>query len=338
MTIHNNYSLKQLNTFGIDVNAKQYAELFDELELIEFLKSQSLNNEPLLILGGGSNILFTKDFEGTVVKYSAKGIKIIEETDTTVTIKTEAGEVWDKLVSFSVENNYYGIENLTLIPGTVGAAPIQNIGAYGVEIKDVFEYLEGYFLNTSKKKVFKNSECMFDYRNSLFKKELKDKFLITSVTLKLSKEKRFNLSYRALNDHFGNVNHEQLTIKQINEAVKQIRTSKLPDFNKLGNAGSFFKNPEIKEDHFERLHKKFPDIVFHKIARNYYKIPAGWLIEKCGFKGKRIGEVGTYDKQALVIVNYGNANGEEVKSFAEKIREKVFTTFQIKLETEVNII
>lgn len=338
MTIHNNFSLKHLNTFAIDVKAKYYVELFTEIELIDFLKSYQFKSEPLLILGGGSNILFTKNFDGTVLKNSSRGISVIGENDSDIIIKAEAGEVWEDFVSYCVKNNYYGIENLSLVPGTVGAAPIQNIGAYGVELKDIFDSLEGYIIETAEKKMFRKDECQFEYRNSIFKKELKDKFIITSVTFRLSKTKKFNLTYRALKDYFNNANIEQLTIEQVSDAVKHIRMSKLPDIHKLGNAGSFFKNPEITEEHLMKLHKQFPDIVSHKLVEGCYKIPAGWLIEKCGFKGKKFGNTGSFEKQALVIVNYGNADGKEIKDYSEKIQAKVFKTFGIKLETEVNII
>ncbi len=338
MTIHENYSLKNLHTFGIDVKAKHFVEVFEEYEFINFLKDGNRFKNNLLLIGEGSNLLFTKDYEGTVLKYSKEGIEIIEETDETVLIKTDAGEKWDSLVNFCVENNYYGIENMALIPGCVGAAPIQNIGAYGVELKDVFEYLEGFYIDSCNRKIIKKDECNFGYRNSLFKNDLKNKFIITKVVIRLSKSKKINLTYRALKDIFHNKHQDEITIQQVSEAVKQIRASKLPDPKIYGNAGSFFKNPEIDSNLLNLLENKYPDIVYHKISEDSYKIPAGWLIEKCGFKGKREGNVGCYEKQSLVIINYGNAKGSEIRNFSEKIVDVVYKKFQIKLESEVTIL
>lgn len=338
MTILENYSLKKYNTFGIEVNSKHFVEINSEDELIDFLKNQPELKKNLFVIGGGSNILFTKDFDGTVLKYSQKGIEVLEENENYVLIKASAGEVWDDVVKFCVENNFYGIENLSLIPGSVGAAPIQNIGAYGVEFKDVFHSLECFEIESCSKNIFTKEDCLFGYRNSVFKNELKGKCVITSVTLKLSVQKNFNISYRALKDYFQKENKEYITLQKVSDAVRAIRKSKLPEPNDLGNAGSFFKNPEISNKHFLRLLEKYPDLVFHKVNEGYYKIPAGWLIEKCGFKGKRIGSVGCYKMQALVIVNYGNATGLEIKKFSEMIRDKVYKAFKINLETEVNIL
>ncbi len=338
MTIHENYPLKNLHTFGIDVKAKHFFEVFEEYEFVNFLKDDNRFKNNLLLIGEGSNILFTKDYDGTVLKYSKKGIEIIEETNDDVLIKADAGEIWDDLVKFCVENNFYGIENTALIPGCVGAAPIQNIGAYGVELKDVFEYLEGFSVDNCNRKIINKEECNFGYRNSIFKKELNRKFIITKVVLRLNKNKKLNLTYRALKDVFNGINHDDITIQQVREAVKQIRTSKLPDTKIYGNAGSFFKNPEIDSKHLNLLEEKYPDIVYHKISDESFKIPAGWLIEKCGFKGKREGNVGCFEKQSLVIINYGDASGIEIRKFSEKIVDEVYIKFLIKLETEVNIL
>lgn len=337
MTIHENHSLKNLHTFGTDVNAKHFVEVFEEYEFVNFLKDDNRFKNNLLLIGEGSNILFTKDYDGTVLKYSKKGIEITKETTDSVLIEIDAGEIWDDVVNFCVENEFYGIENMVLIPGCIGAAPVQNIGAYGIELKDVFEYLEGYEVDSCKRIVINKEQCGFGYRNSIFKKELKGKFIITKVVLKLGKIKKFNLSYRALKDLFENQKPDDINIKQVNEAVKQIRKSKLPDTKIYGNAGSFFKNPEIGSDQLNLLEEKYPDIVYHKIEDDSYKIPAGWLIEKCGFKGKREGNVGCYEKQSLVIINYGGASGKEIEKFALKIIDKVYNKFGIKLETEVNI-
>ena len=338
MTILENYSLKKHNTFGIEVKAKKFIEIENEDELIDLFKTKPDLKKNLFVIGGGSNLLFTKDYDGTILKYSGKGINVIEKSDESVFVKASAGVVWDDLVKFCVEEKYYGIENLSLIPGTVGAAPVQNIGAYGVEFKDVFYSLEGYNIESCEKIIIKKNECKFGYRNSIFKNELKGKYIITSVVIKLGIKKAFHLSYRALKDHFKPDELDDLTIEQVSDAVRNIRLSKLPDVDVYGNAGSFFKNPEINKKEFILLEEKYPDLVFHKISDNCYKIPAGWLIEKCGLKGKKIGNVGTYKHQALVIINYGNANGEEVRKFAEKIQKDVFRNFGIEIQPEVNIL
>lgn len=338
MIIHEDFSLKQLNTLGIDAKAKHFIELEDESELVEYLASREAPKRNPMILGGGSNVLFTKNYDGTVLHYLSKGIKIVEENSTDVFVEASAGELWDDLVRFCIEKNFYGVENLSLIPGEVGAAPIQNIGAYGVELKDVFDHLEGYSLDTKEKRKFNKIDCRFGYRDSIFKKELRNKFLITKVVLRLSKEKKFNISYKALQEQLADINPDKLTIYEVAATVREIRESKLPDPKKIGNAGSFFKNPEIKSAQLAQIQKKYPDIIFFKTGDDSFKIPAGWLIEKCGYKGKRAGNIGCYEKQALVIVNYGNAGGEEIRVFAEKIRNAVNYLFNIKLEYEVSII
>lgn len=337
MTLHKNYSLKKFNTFGVDVNAECFVEIDNEEELVEYLSQKEFIKNQLLILGGGSNILFTKNYDGTVVKYLPHSINIIEETGKEILLEVEAGMQWDDLVLFCVKNKYYGIENMSLIPGTVGAAPIQNIGAYGVELKDVFEYLEGYVIDSCEKKIFNKIDCKFGYRDSLFKKELKRNFIITKVALRFSKEKKINLAYKALKEALSNKS-ENVDIEDISDAVRKIRTSKLPDPVKYGNAGSFFKNPEITGKHFKELIDNYNDLVYFEQGNGLYKIPAGWLIEKCGYKGKRIGNVGTYENQALVIINYGGASGKEVIDFARLIQNEVERKFKIVLETEVNIL
>ena len=338
MTLKEKYSLKTLNMFGVEVSAKYFIEAKNETDIKEALSFSKTENLPVLCIGGGSNILFTKDFNGIVIKIGIKGINILEETKEYAIIESYAGEFWDDLVTFCVNNEFYGIENLSLIPGTVGAAPIQNIGAYGIELKDVLDSVEGIFTDSNTKKVFTNPECGFDYRDSIFKHELKDKFIVTKIILKLSKKKKFNLNYRAFQEFLNLVDKEKITIKDVSELVKEIRSSKLPDIKEYGNAGSFFKNPEISSVEFFRLQERYPDIVHFQVEKGKYKIPAGWLIEKSGFRGKREGEVGTYKHQALVIINYGNANGKEIISFAEKIQEAVKIKFGIKLIPEVNII
>ncbi|MBI5729498.1 MAG: UDP-N-acetylmuramate dehydrogenase [Ignavibacteriales bacterium] len=338
MKIQENISLKPYNTFGVNVKAKYFTSVVLEKEILEILQSKRFGSMNKLILGGGSNILFTKNYDGLVIHYVEKGIRLVEENEKYVIIESSAGEIWNDVVSYCVENKYYGIENLSLIPGRVGAAPIQNIGAYGVEIKDVFESLEGINLESGEKKIYKKNECKFDYRDSIFKKELKGKFIITKVKLKLKKEKQFNLNYRSLNDYLGKANKEKLTIRRVRETVNKIRMSKLPDPQRFGNAGSFFKNPEVSEERFIELKKNFEEIVFFKLDGKKYKIPAGFLIEKCGYKGKRIGDVATYNRQALVIINMGRATGEQIKNFSQEIQKAVFDKFGIELTPEVNII
>lgn len=338
MKIIQDFSLKNYNTFHIDVKSKHFCEIKSLEELQELFSHEIFQNNKRLILGGGSNILFTSDFKGLVIKNSIPGIEEIQEDAGHVIIKAGAGVVWDDLVTYCVNKNYGGIENLSLIPGTTGAAPIQNIGAYGAELKDVFHSLEGIFIKDNRVKEFSKKECYFGYRNSIFKDELKDKFLITSVTLKLNKNPKINIEYSALKEALKNHNKEDLTVAKISKVVKDVRNSKLPDPVKLGNAGSFFKNPEVDKETLERLESEFEDIISFKIDKDTYKIPAGWLIEKCGLKGYTKGNIGTYEKQALVIINYGNASGKSIYIFSDYIKEKVFNKFKIELEREVNVI
>ncbi|KAF0151311.1 MAG: UDP-N-acetylenolpyruvoylglucosamine reductase [Ignavibacteria bacterium] len=337
LQIQENYSLRNYNTFNIDVSAARFVELISDDDIKKFV-SQVKVLQPIYILGGGSNVLFLNDFRGLVVSIATKRIQKIDETESSIDLECAAGETWNDVVSFCVKNNYYGIENLVLIPGTVGAAPIQNIGAYGVEIKDILINVEGFDLDSKKLLTFTNKECEFNYRSSIFKTKLNGKFLITKVRVRLSKEKKYQLNYRALNEKFGNQNIESISIQDVANYIKQIRLEKLPDHTKLGNAGSFFKNPEIDIEHLEELKKQFKGIVYFAAATGNYKIAAGWLIEECGFKGKRIGNVSCYEKQALVIVNHGGATGNEIKEYAEKIQSAVKDKFRISLIPEVNII
>ncbi|MDH7605583.1 MAG: UDP-N-acetylmuramate dehydrogenase [Melioribacter sp.] len=336
MNLYENYSLKHLNTFNIDVKAKYFLEVFNEHELTELI-NEIQGQKNVLILGAGSNILFTKDYDGFIIKYISSEIKVLFENENHVIIKADAGVVWDDLVSYTVKKNYYGIENLSLIPGTAGAAPVQNIGAYGAEISNVIDYVEGYILDKNEKKILYRDECLFNYRDSIFKNELKNKFIITSVVLRLKKEKVLNISYRDIQNYFQGRDYHTISIQDVRDAIINIRKSKLPDYTKLGNAGSFFKNPEIDFTLLELIKKEYPDIPYHQI-NDKYKIPAAWLIEKCGYKGKRQGNTGTYEKQALVIINYGNATGEEIKNFADEIKQAVKNKFNIDLGYEVNII
>jgi UDP-N-acetylmuramate dehydrogenase len=338
MKIEKNISLKPYNTFGIDAKAKFFSEIYDETQLKEILSSEECKSLPKLILGGGSNVLLTKNFDGLALKISIPGIETINEDDETVLIKAGAGEIWHKLVLFCVEKNYGGIENLSLIPGTVGAAPIQNIGAYGHEIKDVFDNLNGVYIEDGKSATFKKDECKFAYRDSIFKNELKDKFIITYVTLRLSKNPVINISYGNVKSELDKLGYNNIGIKEVSDVITKIRKSKLPDPAVIGNAGSFFKNPEIPEEKFNQLKENFSDIVGFKLENGKVKVPAGWLIESCGWKGKKVGNTGSHAKQSLVLVNYGSASGEEVLNLAEKIKESVLEKFGIELKEEVNII
>ena len=338
MNIQKNYPLKSLNTFGIDVKAQMFANIKSEEQLCLLLTDKNIKEIPKCILGGGSNILFTGNFAGLVIKNSIQGIKIINQDEDYVLIKAGAGEIWHKMVLFCVERNLGGIENLSLIPGTVGAAPIQNIGAYGQEIRDVFEYLEGIYIDSGDKKIFTKNQCGFGYRDSVFKHELKNKFVITSVVLRLSKEPELKLDYGGVKEELDKLNLENVTIKNISDIICKIRQSKLPDPKQIGNAGSFFKNPEIDEVTFLKLKKVFPAIIGYPLENKRVKVAAGWLIEQCGWKGKRVGNSGSHSRQALVLVNYGGAKSSEVLALAEQIKESVNSKFGIKLEEEISII
>ncbi len=333
-----NLSLKTFNTFGVDIKAKLFAEIFSDEELVELICDKKNNREKKIILGGGSNILFTKDFDGLIIKVSVSGINVFEENDDTVLIEAGAGVKWNELVKYCVERNYGGIENLTLIPGTVGAAPIQNIGAYGQDLSDTFISLNGIFTDTCEKKAFSKSECRFSYRSSIFKEELKNKFIITSVRLQLSKNPKPNTVYKTLREYLAKKEISNPSIKDISKVVGEIRRQRLPDPEKIGNAGSFFKNPEVSKDTFIKLKSEFDDVISFPTESEKIKISAGWLIEKTGWKGKRIGDVGTSANHALVICNFGNATGAEILEFAMRIKEEVANKFGITLAEEVNIL
>lgn len=334
MEFHSNFSLKNYNTFGIDVKAKKFVSISTLEELKEVL---SIENE-IFLLSGGSNMLLTKDIDKTVVHIDLKGITILEESNDQVVVEVYAGEDWHQFVLWCVNHDFGGIENLSLIPGNVGTCPIQNIGAYGVEVKDVIESVETIEIKSGKTKTFSNSECEFGYRNSIFKNTLKGKFVITKVRFKLTKLKHnLNTSYGAIESELSSNNIQNPTIKDISNAVIAIRQSKLPDPKEIGNSGSFFKNPVISKSHFERLQEKYPKIPSYPIDEFTVKVPAGWLIETAGFKGKRFGEAGIHDKQALVLVNHGNACGQEVFKVAKHIQSKIYIDFGIELEIEVNV-
>jgi len=336
--IKENVSLKNFNTFGIDAQTRAYYELNHYSEISEVL---NLVKEfpKYLILGGGSNVLFLKNFDGLVIHNKLSGKHIEEQNEDFAIVIGASGENWHQFVLFCLANNLGGLENLSLIPGTMGAAPMQNIGAYGVELKDYFFKLEALNLENGDIETFFSKDCKFGYRESVFKNDLKDKYLITKVFFKLSKNHKLNTSYGAINDELSKLNIREPTIKDVSNAVINIRQSKLPNPAELGNAGSFFKNPEIEINLFEDIKKSYPDVPGYFIEEsNKMKVPAGWLIEKCGLKGKVFGNTGSHKNQALVIVNYGSASGLEIWEHAQRVQNLVFKNFNINLQPEVNII
>ena len=328
------FSLKSYNTFGIDSYAAFFSSFANIEELQEALEYKEL---PILILGGGSNILFTKDFDGLVLKNEIKGIENLREDDEYVYIKAGAGENWHQLVMHCVDNNLAGMENLSLIPGNAGATPMQNIGAYGVEIKDIFYELEAYHINDKQVVKFGLNDCEFGYRESIFKKKYRNQFVILNVTYRLHKKPAFNISYGAIAQELDRMGIKDLSIKAISQAVIHIRSSKLPDPHTVGNAGSFFKNPTVSSTVYETLKTRFPGIIGYAMDNGEVKLAAGWLIEQSGWKGFRNGDAGCYEKQALVLVNYGKASGKEIYSLSEEIVLSVEEKFGVKLEREVNI-
>ncbi|MEP6845765.1 MAG: UDP-N-acetylmuramate dehydrogenase [Panacibacter sp.] len=334
MQIQENVSLKPYNTFGIDVRAKYFSP-FQSIEALKELLQHSASH--LLILGGGSNILFTKNVEGLVAKNELKGIELVKEDETYFYVKVMGGENWHVFVQHCIAHNYAGIENLSLIPGNVGASPMQNIGAYGVEIKDVFYELDAYHIRDCAMQKFSADDCVFGYRESVFKRKYKDQFVILSVTYRLRKQPVFNTSYGAIEQELEKMGIKELSIKAISQAVINIRSSKLPDPAVIGNAGSFFKNPQIPNEQFLDLRKRFSNIVGHPVGKHDTKLAAGWLIEQCGWKGYREGDAGCHAKQALVLVNYGNAKGEDIYDLSTKIVKSVKEKFVVELEREVNI-
>ena len=338
MDIQQQVSLKPYNTFGMDVRAAFFTAFHSVEELTEALSYKKAQDIPVLILGGGSNILFTKDVNALVLHNKIKGIERIADNEREVLVKAGAGEVWHDLVCWCIEHNYAGIENLSLIPGNVGAAPIQNIGAYGVELKDVFTELEAIDIQSGTIRKFNSDDCHFGYRNSIFKNEFKGRYIILSVTLRLKKEAVFHTSYGAIEKELERMQISTLHIKTISQAVINIRTSKLPDPKQLGNAGSFFKNPVIPTKQFTKLQEQYPGIVGYKVNEERTKVAAGWLIEQDGWKGQRRENIGVHNKQALVLVNYGEAEGAKIAQLAYDIRHSVKDRFGIELEPEVNIL
>lgn len=333
-----NVSLKAFNTFGIDVKADFFAS-FNHIDAVADLLSQSEFKEmPRLVLGGGSNMLFTQDYKGIVLRNQIPGVELIDEDADFWYVKAGAGVVWHQLVLWCIEKGYQGIENLSLIPGSAGAAPIQNIGAYGVELKDSFHSLEAFHVSEGNILTFTNDQCQFGYRDSIFKRELKGKVIILSVVLRLRKHPQLNISYGAITQELKRLGVDQPNLKSISDAVCNIRRSKLPDPSKIGNAGSFFKNPEISANEYAPLKREFPEMVAYELPDGNVKLAAGWLIEQCGWKGKVVGQTGSHKDQALVLVNYGGATGSEIKDLAYAIQASVQKKFHVTIEPEVNIL
>ncbi|MCI4669708.1 MAG: UDP-N-acetylmuramate dehydrogenase [Bacteroidia bacterium] len=331
-------SLKPFNTFGINAYARWFIELQSIEQAVEFVTDNHYQNQEMYIIGGGSNVLITQNFEGVVVKNSIHGKRIVKETESHIWLKVGAGENWHKLVLHCLENDWGGIENLSLIPGNVGAAPIQNIGAYGVEVKEVFECLEAIHLATGNIHVFHSEDCKFGYRDSIFKHEAKGKYLITSVTFKLTrKDHQLNTSYAPVAKAFEE-SGESPSIQKISKKIVEIRSSKLPDPKVIGNAGSFFKNPVVSKEEFEIVQEMYERVPNYPAGDGKVKLAAGWLIEKCGWKGQRFGEYGVHSKQALVLVNHGDASGKKILELSERIQKSVKNHFGIQLEREVNIL
>ena len=330
-------SLKPYNTFGLDVKADFLAEIQSINEAVQLLRDEHWKSRPLLILGGGSNVLFTRDVHSLVLLNRIDGIEKIREDEHHVWVKAGAGVVWHDLVMWCIAQGWGGMENLSLIPGSVGAGPMQNIGAYGVELKDIFHELEALKLDDLTIHTFGNADCKFGYRESVFKRDLRNRFFITSVTFKLSKHPVVNTTYGAIAAELQKMGVSTAGIKEVSQAVINIRRSKLPDPKELGNAGSFFKNPEISEQQFNTLKQVYPNVVGYPTTVGRVKLAAGWLIEQCGFKGKKVGHTGSHKDQALVLVNYGGASGNEIWQLALDIKTTVRAKFGVDIEPEVNV-
>jgi len=337
MEILSDVSLKLYNTFGVDAQAKYLVHLEKERDLWDLFKEGICKEESVFVLGGGSNVLFVDDFNGLVLHMDIKGIQH-EEKDDSVMVRAGAGEIWNDLVHYCVVRDFRGIENLNSIPGTVGAAPVQNIGAYGVELKDVFHSCEAFNLYTGEQRTFYKEDCAFAYRESVFKGQYKGQYVITSVSLLLSKVSNFNIRYGAIAHELQQRQIINPKIRDISEVIRSIRNSKLPDPAIVGNSGSFFKNPIVSVEKLEDLMSNFVDIVYYPYESGKVKLAAGWLIEQCGWKGKQIGEAGTWPFQALVLVNYGNASGRAIYDLSKKIIDSVRERFDVTLEREVNVI
>ncbi|MEM6524848.1 MAG: UDP-N-acetylmuramate dehydrogenase [Bacteroidota bacterium] len=339
MNAQHNVSLKPFNTFGLDATAKTFYKVQSENELLEALNQIEISGDDFVVFGGGSNLLLTSDINGTVIKNSILGKEVIRETEENVFVQFGAGENWHESVLYAIDNDWGGIENLSLIPGTMGAAPMQNIGAYGIEICNVFHELTALEISSGKLQKFNNEDCQFGYRESIFKNKKKGKFIITDVTLRLTKSDHIiDSSYGAIKDVLSTKGIKDPGIRDISNAVIEIRQSKLPDPKKIGNAGSFFKNPTIDKIDFEGLKAEFSGIPGYELPEEKVKVPAAWLIEQCGWKGIERNKIGVHKKQALVLVNYGGGSGNELKELAFEIRQSVADKFGIELHPEVNII
>lgn len=338
MLISSNTSLKPFNTFGINASAKYFATVQSLQNIQELFETTEYKNNAHFILGGGSNLLLTKNVDALIIKNELKGIEAFNETEDHVFVKCAAGEVWHEFVMYCIAHNYAGLENLSLIPGCTGASPMQNIGAYGVEIKDTFHELEAIDTKTGALRTFTKTDCEFGYRESVFKRKYKDRFIITSVTFRLSKKPQFHIEYGAIKQELDAMNISELSIKAISQAVINIRSSKLPDPKQIGNAGSFFKNPEVTAGTHDRLKTEFPNLVSYSLENGNYKLAAGWLIEQSGLKGYRAGDAGVHKLQALVLVNYGTASGKDIYDLSTHVLQTVKSKFGVELEREVNVI
>lgn len=336
MKVEENYSLKSYNTFNIDVRCKYFVESDREEEWLDFVSSYELEPEEILILGEGSNFLFTEDFDGSVLYPTMKGMEMVSEEHDKVVVRIGAGEVWDDFVAWAVERGYGGVENLSLIPGHVGASPVQNIGAYGVEAKDVIVKVEAIDIAKAVKVCFDAIDCRFAYRDSIFKNEWKNKFLVTYVWFELKKQPDFHLDYGSVRTELERLGGE-ISLQAIRKAIINIREAKLPDVKILPNAGSFFKNPVVMKEIAGQLCEKYPDMPVYPVDEKSVKLAAGWLIEQCGWKGKNIGQAGVHEKQALVLVNRGEASGLEVAHLANEIKKSVFLHFGVFIEPEVYV-
>lgn len=336
MEVRENYSLKNYNTFGIDVKCRYFVESDTELEFLEFVSSYELKPTEIMVLGEGSNFLFTDDFDGTVFYPTIKGMEIVSENEEYVWVRVGAGEVWDDFVGWAVEHGYGGVENLSFIPGHVGAAPVQNVGAYGMEAGDTIEQVEAIQIEEARKEVIAAADCHFAYRDSIFKREWKNKYIITYVVFRLTKKPEFRLNYGSVREELQGLG--EVNLKNIRRAITQIRQAKLPDVKELPNAGSFFKNPVVSREQAGLLKEKYPELPVYQVDEYRAKLAAGWLIEQCGWKGKNLGKAGVYEKQALILVNRAGASGIEVAHLANEVKKSVFMTFGVWIEPEVYVI
>lgn len=336
MEVRENYSLKNYNTFGIDVKCRYFVESDTESEFLEFVSSYELKPEEIMVLGEGSNFLFTDDFDGTVFYPTMKGMEIVEENEEHVWVKVGAGEVWDDFVAWTVEQGYGGVENLSFIPGHVGAAPVQNVGAYGMEAGDTIERVEAIQIEKARKETISAAACRFAYRDSIFKGEWKNRYIVTYVVFRLTKVPEFRLNYGSVREELQKLG--EVSLKNIRRAIIQIRRAKLPDVKDLPNAGSFFKNPVVSREQAGQLKERYPELPVYPVDEDRVKLAAGWLIEQCGWKGKDLGKAGVYEKQALILVNRAGASGVEVARLANEVKKSVFMTFGVWIEPEVYVI